>query len=690
MAGVIRDAVANSPHLLANPRERQILRPFLSYFDVTFVRQVTSYNATLSIYFLQPHQDITNQFGIRSEIVLGISPFENIQPRTIQAIDGFMGELPARSRVDPTIYFLVTPSATGRDWIKQYASLNPQSRIAIAINTDHLLEVGVDQNFVRRAMSETLFTRDLFDEQLPLQTDLFFVGRGEVVANLVLAVKDGKNRGLFGLRKTGKTSVLFAAQRDLQRAGVHVEYYDCKLPSIRSLRWDSLLQKMLQSIRSLTGDSNAAVRTEHISEQFIDAVRLLGQRRVAFIFDEIEYISHLAKRDPHWKVEFVDFWQTLWSAQSAHRSVSFVVAGVNPTIIEEDSIDGVQNPMFGIFTSTYLTGLGNDDVPMMLAEIGGRMGLKFNSAAVTYVFNRYGGHPLLTRLVGSYMHQLAQSQSKRRPLTVDLNYLKRTETERELELSYYCRHIVSELESFYPVEYEMLEMLAVGNIADFAELALGVDYTRHLTGYGLIDSKSAGSAKISIPVVARYIHQAVAAKEKKVSALYIVPSMQREGWLKNRLVKITDHVRQIERHARTLGRCRLYGENSFPLAERFFNQTLVTNEGEYTAFINVVYKSFVEPLDNLGRSLSMRNYFWDNVSRDYPRLFEGLRRVRLYRHAEMHLLLEARVEENVQQLLAEDFLGVRLSQLDEPFFALQQKILDGLFVGALWELNELI
>jgi hypothetical protein len=63
---------------------------------------------------LAPSLDATikDQFGITSEIVLAISDFKTIQPRTVQAIDEFFQARPAKGRVDQTIFFMVRGSFT--------------------------------------------------------------------------------------------------------------------------------------------------------------------------------------------------------------------------------------------------------------------------------------------------------------------------------------------------------------------------------------------------------------------------------------------------------------------------------------------------------------------------------------------------------------------------------------------------
>jgi predicted AAA+ superfamily ATPase len=76
----------------------------------------------------------------------------------------------------------------------------------------------------------------LFDYQLPLDSDLFFFGRDQIVADHLDAIRRSQNRGLFGLRKTGKTSILYKLKRQMEREGLGAFlYYDCKMPSIRMM-----------------------------------------------------------------------------------------------------------------------------------------------------------------------------------------------------------------------------------------------------------------------------------------------------------------------------------------------------------------------------------------------------------------------------------------------------------------------
>jgi hypothetical protein len=678
-----------SHHLNRFPKERDLLVPFLTNFDVTWAQRHTAKNTSFSAYFLRPEQTIVDQFGIDAEVLLVISDFRDLQPRTMQAIDEFLSRAPALGRVDQTTFFVVSPDPQLANWIASYVALNPQSRVTIAISEAEL-RAAKDSWFIRSALSRQLYSRDLFADQLPLRTDTFFFGRDKVAAELAASAKLCQNRGLFGLRKTGKTSLLFKVQRMLKQEGIQSLYYDCKDPAIRSQTWSEFLAKIISDVKAKPG-MKVSGKEEHISSRFKSWLgQYAAEDKIVIIFDEIEFISPLAKLDEHWKHDFVPFWQTLWTTQSEHRNVSYVIAGVNPTVSEIATVDGVQNPVFGIVTPKFLTGLDEPDVRQMLGKFGKRMGLRFDHDAALYMYRRYGGHPLLTRMAGSYVNSEMQSRNVTRPVTVTRDYLAKTAPDREQELLYYCPHVVSELVEFYPDEYEMLEWLATGNEADFYEFAEAGSAVRHLKSYGLIDPTVGALPKIEIPILERYVLSERKKRDRTSKDIYIVPAASRENWLRNRLNRVGADLRRLEKVGSRKGKLKLYGDNGFPEAERFFGLPVVQDNQSFQTFVNVCNRCFVEPIEQVGRTLNKRNYFWDDLKADYPDLWYALLRVKLYRHEAMHLDLTDRTRELLASLKAEDFKGKPEASLPEKDFFLQQKVLDGLFTSTMLELDRLV
>lgn len=688
----ISDEVLSGTHLREFRTERAILVPFLHNFDVTWARSYRSYNTRISAYFLKPDDAIQQQFGIDSEILLAICDFSQVQARTLQCIEEFIEREPARGRVDPTLFLLATPDRLAQDFMKLHASLNSQARVPVILNSDDLQADASDRWFVRRAIGTQLYTRDIFNEQLPLHNDLYFVGRDKLVADLLTSIKQNRNRGLFGLRKTGKTSVLFKVRRLAERDAISTLYYDCKDPEIRSMKWDQLLYRIMADLKSKGfGGKASHSLSGHVSGMFKRFfAKNIDQGRVCIIFDEIEYISPIAKLDLHWHQDFVPFWQTLWTTQSEVRNLSIIMAGVNPTIVEIDEVNGVQNPVFGIVSADYVTGLSLLEVKTLLNQIGRRMGMDFDSPSSTYIYTRYGGHPLLTRMACSYIHTFLQGRNQARPAKITEQLLKSTESEREEEISFYCRHVISELRQFYSSEYELLEMLASGNVAGFIENMTETDVSRHLIGYGLIDGSLRSTPTIKLPVLSRFINAERARRLKTPNRPFVISEEMRQTWLQTRVARITSDIRQMERVSGKRGLPRLYGDNGFPEAERFHSIAVVANLEQFQSFINICNRCFVEPVERFGNTQNNRQYFWKEIHDSYPDFWTSLLRVKLYRHHVMHLELIPAIQTRLEAMLESDFLGQVPQNLEVESFALQQFVLNGLFVGAQVELDKLI
>jgi len=342
-------------HLVQFPLEEALLHPFLNDFDITWANQRRAYNTKLSIYFLAPEKHMQEQFGFDAEILLAVSDFTTLQPRTMQAVEQFLNENPAKGRVDQGFFFIITKDESADSWLNTYMMRNPQARIPVAFDVQTLKSSKSDSWLVRNTIARQLFTRDLFDFQLPIDSDLFFFGRDALIAEFTDAITQSQNRGLFGLRKTGKTSALFKVKRHAEREDAVVLYYDCKNPAIRNQTWESLLSRVSGDIlKSVDKSPVQSAANLHVSDRFTQAVgRVPKKKNICLIFDEIEYISPIAKLDLHWHQGFLPFWQTLWTAQSELRRLSFIIAGVNPSIVELDSVGGVQNPMFGIVRPRY-------------------------------------------------------------------------------------------------------------------------------------------------------------------------------------------------------------------------------------------------------------------------------------------------------------------------------------------------
>ena len=687
MGYIVQDIQDN--YLINYPKQEDLLKVFLSDFDVTYAEKKDINNTTVFAFMLKPEQHIMDAFGFSKEVLLVYSKFDVLQPRTIQAVNMIFDLFPYKNRIDSLTCFVVSKDPA----VKEYAGLtsfdNERSRSIVPFVYDELIANKGDFWYIRNQLKANFYDVDLFGYTLPLKDESSFFGRQQIVARYIDAIKRCENRGVFGVRKAGKTSLLFKIDRVIreQRLGF-VFFYDCKSPSYRKLHWNELLGEICDNIaKRLKISIRKIYDTQNIIKSFRYVMKEASDRnkKIVIMFDEIEYISFKAPMDEHWKTEFIDFWQTIWSVQSIHRNLVFILSGVNPSVTEIDMINGIQNPLFGIVQSEYLQGLSADDARTMIRTLGKRMGINFDHDAITTLFNQYCGHPMLLRLACSYINR--QYGIERRPLTITNQKIKKIQKDIDVELAYYFKHIVSEIQQFYPEEYEMFELLASGQTSDFVELATAAEFTKHLYSYGLIAKDANNKPFVNMPVAGRYVAMELARKENRSSLYKLIDKDKRSEWVKQRVQALIRDIRQLEMAIHSENKTKLFGENSFPEAEKFAAVTPVSTDEQFQYFFNVCYRCFVESIENYGKSIGKTDYFWVDIKTAYPNLFEVFHRIRVYRHSGDHLRLNATVAAKYKEFWDEDVADI--TELTEQYFVIQQRLLENFLSSIQIELENI-
>ena len=443
-------------HLNKYPHQEELLVPFLAEFYVTrgVRRDVfpNQSNTELHEFFLSPESDTKEKFGFNVELLLIYSPHPEMAARTLQAVEKIYEAQPAKGRVETLVYVLISECETVREWLNNYHSSqrNSEPRIIIAFTANEIRQNQASPNFIGNKISEQFYQRDLFDFSLPLKEDAYFFGREKLLTTYYDAIKKTENRGLFGLRKTGKTSFLYKLKRtvEFEKTGF-MFFFDCKSPSIKKVRWHELLADICDKI-SERANINISAKPKKYSEKkiadtFSNLIKKVGDleenNKIILVFDEIEYISFLNQKENHWKNDYIDFWQTIWSCQSEYRNLVFFIAGLNPSILDTNRVDGVQNPLFGIVSPDYLTGFTKPELNLMVTSLAKKMGLEFQQSALEYIYNQYGGHPHLTRKSCSWINKDYSDKRINKPISILEADLIKTQESRDSDLSYYSSHV---------------------------------------------------------------------------------------------------------------------------------------------------------------------------------------------------------------------------------------------------------
>lgn len=504
--------------LKANIRgtEKDIIKYFSRMFSISFAKRAQFKGTWYNYAFLKPPKELREKYRFQNEMLLIINSHHNFDNRTFDYVDKLMHEY--QNRLDKLCVILISGDNKIKKKIKSLSQQNPETRIIIPFSYLDFFQQNPIQ-LINRRLKEFFYGRDLFAFESPLQNDAYFYGRTETVQFFYDKYKSGENSGLFGLRKIGKTSVLYALKRYLTLRNETTVFIDCQEPSFHKRRWHECLEfiiiQLSNEIKETFDEEIDIILNKNYTEKdatiyFEEDLKTLhkfrNNQRLLLIFDEIENITFEISPTAHWNSDkdFIFFWQSIRSIYQKNQGLfSFIIAGVNPKTIETGLIKKLDNPIYRMLTPTYLKLFNHRNVEDMVKNIGNYMGLDFDHEIYTYLTEDFGGHPFLIRQVCSKIHQ---ELPNRRPTTVSKLFYKEKIDYFNKYLSDYVELIINVLENWYPQEYKLLEYLVVGNKEEFEKLSSISDKPIvHLLGYNLIEKSNTDTYHIKIKAVKDYI-----------------------------------------------------------------------------------------------------------------------------------------------------------------------------------------
>ncbi|MEA5442093.1 AAA family ATPase [Cyanobium gracile] len=358
-----------------------------------------------------------------------------------------------------------------------------------------------EATFVEQRFRQSFHCQDLFCYRNPLKDDSLFYGRTSILAECVGRHRAGENTGVFGLRKSGKTSVLYALQRQLDNNESLSILVDCNRFGLN--RWNQVLGHIIKEYKRKLG-SKVRVAAEEIeydpknaqqlfTDDFFRVYESKKSRKALLMFDEIERMTPETGTGS-WRSDddFIHFWHAIRNLTQLHTDkCTYLISGTNPCALESTYwFNRLENPIFQHAKPIYLPSFGFEEMKKMLNEIGFYMGLEFKDDAIYYLLQKFGGHPFLTRQACSGLNKLLSDQSK--PILIDnLTWSKHIESSLH-HISSYLKLIVDALR-FFPDEYEMLKIMVTEGSETFEEYAVNNrELIHHLEGYGIISKTPLG------------------------------------------------------------------------------------------------------------------------------------------------------------------------------------------------------
>ena len=234
----------------------------------------------------------------------------------------------------------------------------------------------------------------------------------------------------------------------------------------------------------------------------------------------------------------------------------------------------------------------------------------------------------------------------------------------------------------------MFELLSTGQELDFNEYSKETQYLKHLINYQLIRKVCDNSGYTpNIPVIAQRVAHESRSKDNRGLIYPIIDSNFRQPWLIRRIDEISNDFSVLQKIVSTGKTISLFGSNSFPEGVELKSTSVVSNKQTFLSFINTVNRCFVESIERYGKDISKKEYFWSDIKGEYPYLWPALHRIKVYRNEADHLHLKINVTQDYIKYLNEDFEGKNFSQIEEPYFVLQQRILDRLLLALQKEIS---
>jgi hypothetical protein len=308
------------------------------------------------------------------------------------------------------------------------AELRLRDRIAIIPIPLYALEQSLpDANKCRGLLAQYagryLPGADFFDDRNAIGDTLSFFGRGELLGRLQEELLNLQGVGLFGLRKSGKTSVLL--QLGFALRAHPVVHCDLQLHGERERFGAQLFNNILSRLHALAAgrasdttaqppplptDAPASELSGEFANRVVSLAEELGRRGyempVVLMLDEMERVLPGESDSRERVAEFNTVFGVLRALCQERHTISLLVTDVHPDCnrISQWRQTGVaSNPVYSFFKEVFLEPFAEEETRTMIKDIGQLMGRDFDAETLAAVHAGSGGHPYVARQLASLL-----------------------------------------------------------------------------------------------------------------------------------------------------------------------------------------------------------------------------------------------------------------------------------------------
>lgn len=469
-------------------------------------RELNIGNCHYRYVLVKPTEKYSVNFNLRREIPVIFSDYTSFEPRSLDVAAEVAKVVPARLRLDRSCQIVISSDNAIEEKLGELLRDSNLSSVVIPFSYEEFVSKKMNPFGIMNRFRKYLFDADLFTTSRPIENDVFFFGRRSYALDIATKCQRSSYLcGVFGLRRSGKTSMLFAIKRQLENAGYPVVFIPCQ-EKLDTLDWRFALYQVTEEVRNVLGfriDSLLS-KTSYIEDAAnafgadMDTMLHGSSITAVLMFDEIEAITFgVGGTTSPWYDgnNFVHFWNVLRGyCTRPNSNLSIVVAGTNPMINEIPAIGEfrIPNPMFQHLSASnqgcYLKPFDIPNTKNMINTLGGYMGIKFNDSIPGKLVEDCGGHPYLIRMLCGQIYKFVRDNNYPRPFEVSkaVYELARADFEKSNEAESFYLMILEILQASYPREYDTLKILATDGDGQLSRVLDNAQIV-HLIGYGLIE-----------------------------------------------------------------------------------------------------------------------------------------------------------------------------------------------------------
>lgn len=443
-------------------------------------------------------------FDLQMELLLVyVERYSRVEPRLLAQIQQRLRDNP---RLEDGFAIVVSNDPTFRTTARR-------KRGQLALIDLQLADLADRTKGLREHLADVLVTLDHFRMTVPVKESAGFFGRGSDIGELSAALNRGQSVGVFGLRKAGKTSLLYelsSRRRQMGRAVADLDLskvidngaYGFRVGLVSALRQaleDS--HRGVPRLRVLTaaGGARPEAEDEFVRRNWFRDVESLVEAapgRIELFVDEVDQAypprSLMSSDDAESVYRAMVQLRGLLQDPDPETGITLACFGVDPALFEAPLLDGRDNLLYKLVRLHWLAPMMRDEMNEMLRNLGKRMGVRFTDhSPIDAVFGFTGGHPLLARMACSQAVRAVPDRSI--PFYIDTPSIEKTFAQSGPDtVRGQVADVMESFQAWFPDEADLASLLLSSDAEDraLAEAEIGEDVTKveHAIAYGLLNT----------------------------------------------------------------------------------------------------------------------------------------------------------------------------------------------------------